>query len=184
MQRYKKDLIFANNRGKNWIFNEKVLLLQEFRKKLVNNLQMSENFSNFAGAICAEHKTTYFTDYNKNKAMNILIVVLLALAGVLLLVLELFLIPGFGIAGIAGGGCLVGAVAYAYVAIGATAGHITFFVALAATAIAIYIFYKSRAIEKMSLDTKIDDKVELAAPGKKIERLKEAESQESSAKSE
>ena len=42
--------------------------------------------------------------------MNILILVLLSLAGILLLVLELFLIPGFGIAGVAGGGCMVGAV--------------------------------------------------------------------------
>lgn len=105
--------------------------------------------------------------------MNILILVLLSLAGVLLLVLELFLIPGIGIAGIAGGGCLVGAVVYAYMAIGATAGHITFFVVLVATAVAIYVFYKSKAIEKMGLDTTIDDMVELAAPGKKITRLQE-----------
>lgn len=104
--------------------------------------------------------------------MDILILVLLSLAGVLLLVLELFLIPGVGIAGIAGGGCLVGAVVYAYMEIGATAGHITFFAVLITSAIAIYAFYKSRAIEKMGLDTKIDDKVELADPGKKIERLK------------
>ena len=107
--------------------------------------------------------------------MNILILILLSLAGVLLLVLELFLIPGIGIAGIAGGGCLVGAV------------DITFFVVLAATAIAIYLFYKSKAIEKMGLDTKIDDKVELADPGKKIARLQEQaeklESQESKVKS-
>lgn len=104
--------------------------------------------------------------------MNILILILLSLAGIALLVLELFLIPGIGIAGIAGGGCLVGAVVYAYKAIGATAGHITFFVVLAATAVAIYLFYKSKAIEKMGLDTKIDDKVKLADPGKKIKNLK------------
>ena len=110
--------------------------------------------------------------------MNILILILLSLAGIVLLVLELFLIPGIGIAGIAGGGCLVGAVVYAYMAIGATAGHITFFAVLAATAVAVYVFYKSRAIEKMGLDTKIDDKVELAAPGGKIARLQqEAEKQ-------
>ena len=105
--------------------------------------------------------------------MNILILVLLSLAGVLLLVLELFLIPGVGIAGIAGLGCLVGAVVYAYMAISATAGHIMFFVVLAATAAAIYVFYKSRALEKMGLDATIDDKVELADPGKKIARLQE-----------
>lgn len=111
--------------------------------------------------------------------MNILILILLSIAGILLLVLELFLIPGIGIAGIAGGGCLIGAVVYAYMCISATAGHITFFVVLAAAAIAVYAFYKSRAIEKMGLDTKIDDKVELADPGKKIARLqKQAEEQE------
>ncbi len=105
--------------------------------------------------------------------MDILILVLLSLAGVLLLVLELFLIPGLGIAGIAGGGFLIGAVVYAYKFVGATAGHITFFAALAMTAIAIYVFYKSRAMEKMGLDAEIDDKVELASPGKKITRLQE-----------
>ena len=124
---------------------------------------MSDIFRNFAGSLSNSLNTD---------DMNILILVLLSLAGIVLLVLELFLIPGVGIAGIAGGGCLVGAVVYAYMAIGATAGHITFFVVLAATAIAIYIFYKSKAIEKMGLDAKIDDKVELADPGKKIEKLK------------
>ena len=104
--------------------------------------------------------------------MDILILILLSLAGIALVVLELFLIPGIGIAGVAGGGCLVGAVVYAYMVIGSTAGHITFFVVLLATAVAIYLFYKSRAIEKMGLDATIDDKVELADPGKKIERLK------------
>ena len=111
--------------------------------------------------------------------MNILILVLLALAGVVLLVLELFLIPGMGIAGVAGVCCQIGAVVYAYMMIGPTAGHITFFAVLLATIAAIYAFYKSRAIEKMGLDAKIDDKVELAAPGKKISRLQEeAESAE------
>ena len=105
--------------------------------------------------------------------MNILILILLSLAGIVLLVLELFLIPGIGIAGIAGGGCLVGAVVYAYMAIGATAGHITFIVVLAATAVAIFLFSKSKAIEKMGLDAKIDDKVELANPGGKITRLQQ-----------
>lgn len=115
---------------------------------------------------------------SKSNCMNILILILLTLAGVLLLVLELFLIPGIGIAGIAGGGCLIGAVVYAYMVIGATAGHITFFVALAATIAAVYIFYKSRAIEKMGLETKIDDKVELAAPGGKITRLQQKAEQQ------
>lgn len=117
--------------------------------------------------------------------MNILILILLALAGVILLVLELFLIPGFGFAGVGGGACLVGAVVYAYLQIGATAGHITFFATLVVTIAAIYAFWKSKAIEKMGLDTSIEDKVELADPGKKIKRLQEeAEAQTAAKKAE
>lgn len=115
----------------------------------------------------------FVVSLNNQRTMDILILVLLSLAGILLLVLELFLIPGIGMAGIAGGGCLIGAVVYAYMAIGTTAGHITFFAVLLASAIAVYAFYKSKAIEKVGLDTTIDDKVELADPGKKIGRLQE-----------
>ena len=42
--------------------------------------------------------------------MDIILVVLLVLAGVALLLMELFLLPGFGIAGVAGFVFLVGAV--------------------------------------------------------------------------
>ena len=52
------------------------------------------------------------------------------------------------------------------------AGHATLAAAFVLTGLAIYGFFRSRAIEKMSLDTTIDSKVELAAPGKKIENLK------------
>ena len=46
--------------------------------------------------------------------MDIILVVLLVLAGVALLLMELFLLPGFGIAGVGGFGFLAGAVMYAY----------------------------------------------------------------------
>ena len=52
--------------------------------------------------------------------MNIALVVILIVAGVILLLLELFLLPGFGIAGITGFLSLAGAVAAAYLRIGAT----------------------------------------------------------------
>ena len=107
---------------------------------------------------------------------HIFMVALLVLVGVVLLVLEMFLIPGFGIAGISGFGCLLGAVLLAYLKINALAGHLTLAASLVLSALAIYGFWRSRAIDKMALDTKIDGKVSLAKPGKKIERLeKEAQ---------
>ena len=46
--------------------------------------------------------------------MEYFLVVLLVLAGVALLLTEMFLIPGFGIAGVFGFGCLIGAVVLAW----------------------------------------------------------------------
>jgi len=103
--------------------------------------------------------------------MNILLVVLLAVAGIVLLLLEVFLLPGFGIAGIAGFLSLAGAVVAAYLRISVLAGRITLAGSLLATALAVYVFLRGRALQRMSLDTSIDSKVELADPGKKIENL-------------
>lgn len=103
--------------------------------------------------------------------MNIALVVILIVAGVILLLLELFLLPGFGIAGIAGFLSLAGAVAAAYLRIGAMAGHITLAAAIVAAALAVYGFIRSHALQKMALDTSIESKVKLASPGRKIENL-------------
>lgn len=103
--------------------------------------------------------------------MNIALVVILIVAGVILMLLELFLLPGFGIAGVAGFLSLAGAVAAAYLRIGATAGHITLAAAIVAAALAVYGFIRSHALQKMALDTSIDSQVKLASPGKKIENL-------------
>lgn len=103
--------------------------------------------------------------------MDIALVVILIVAGVILLLLELFLLPGFGIAGVAGFLSLAGAVAAAYLRIGITAGHITLAAAIVAAALAVYGFIRSHALQKMALDTSIESKVELASPGKKIENL-------------
>ncbi len=92
--------------------------------------------------------------------MEIAIVAVLIVAGVLFLLAELFLIPGLSIAGIAGFLSMAGAVYYAYVKIGAFAGSLTALVMLAVMSLAVYLFLKSRALEKMSLNTDISGKVD------------------------
>ena len=94
--------------------------------------------------------------------MDIILVVLLVLAGVALLLMELFLLPGFGVAGIGGFGFLVGAVIYAYIYLGMVAGMITLGVCVLVSILAIWGFARSKALDKMALDTKIDSKVQLA----------------------
>jgi membrane-bound ClpP family serine protease len=94
--------------------------------------------------------------------MNVFLVVLLVLAGVTLLLLEMFLLPGFGIAGVSGFACLVGAVVVAWIWMGHVAGLITMGACVLVSALAVWGFVRSHALEKMALDTKIDGHVELA----------------------
>ena len=94
--------------------------------------------------------------------MNIFLVVLLVLAGVALLLMEMFLLPGFGIAGVSGFLALIGAVVVAWVWIGHVAGLITLGACVILTGLAIFGFVRSNALDKMALDAKIDSHVELA----------------------
>ncbi len=110
--------------------------------------------------------------------MNLVLVILLVLFGVALLVIEMFLIPGVGLCGVGGVASLIAGVSLAYwklTPLYPWAGHITLFAAIILTGIAIYAFLKSRAIQKMSLDTTIDGKVELASKGKHLEHLEQTE---------
>ena len=94
--------------------------------------------------------------------MNIFLVVLLVLAGVALLLMEMFLLPGFGIAGISGFVSLIAAVVLAWLWIGRLAGLITLGACLVLSGLAIWGFLRSNALDKMALDSKIDSHVELA----------------------
>jgi len=90
--------------------------------------------------------------------MEITIVLVLLFIGIILFLVELFLIPGISIAGIAGSVFLGGAVYYAYTNISSTSGHITLFGSILLLAIAITIFVKSKALDRMSLKTNITSK--------------------------
>ncbi len=94
--------------------------------------------------------------------MNTFLVVLLVLAGVALLLMEMFLLPGFGIAGISGFACLIGSVVVAWLLLGRLAGYITLGACLLLSGLAIWGFLRSNALDKMALDSQIDSHVELA----------------------
>jgi hypothetical protein len=90
--------------------------------------------------------------------------------------MEMFLLPGFGIAGVSGFACLIGAVIVAWLCIGRLAGYITLAACVVLSGVAIWGFLRSNALDKMALDTKIDSHVELANNKlKKEDSQKEAE---------
>lgn len=90
--------------------------------------------------------------------MEITIVIVLLIVGIIFFLLELFLIPGISIAGIAGTIFMGGAIYYAYTRISAAAGHITLFASLVLLAIAIVVFIRSKTLEKLSLKADISGK--------------------------
>ena len=71
---------------------------------------------------------------------------------------------------------LTAAVVIAYVKLAPVypwAGHATLIATIVLLIAAIYVFFKSHAVEKMALDTTISSSVDLATPGKKIEKLEQ-----------
>ena len=105
----------------------------------------------------------------------LILTIILVLFGIGLLLAEMFLLPGFGIAGIFGLASLVAAVVIAYMkltVLWAWAGHVTLAACVVLCGIAIWVFVKSRAMDKMALDTKIEGGVDMPTPGKRMDELK------------
>ena len=105
----------------------------------------------------------------------LILTILLVLFGIGLLLAEMFLLPGFGIAGVCGLLSLIGAVALAYIkltAIWTMAGHVTLAACLVLCGIAIWVFIKSKAMDKMALDTKIEGGVDMPSAGERMEKMK------------
>jgi len=92
--------------------------------------------------------------------LDLLIVAAVILLGILFMLVEIFLLPGISIAGIAGAIFLVGGIVYAYLFLGSTGGNIT----LAASAVAMggtfFWLLKSKSLRKISLETNIEGKVD------------------------
>ena len=104
----------------------------------------------------------------------LILTIILIIFGIGLLLTEMFLLPGFGVAGIFGLLSLAGSVIIAYLkltALWAWAGHVTLAACVVLCGIAIWVFVKSKAMDKMALDTKIEGGVDMPTPGKRMEEL-------------
>lgn len=93
-------------------------------------------------------------------SLHVLIIVLAIALGILFLLIEIFLLPGVGIAGIAGVVFLVGGIAYAYIFIGNNAGNIALATSVIVLMGSFVWLIKSKALKKISLQTDIDAKVD------------------------
>ena len=91
--------------------------------------------------------------------MDILIIIIFLLFGIILLLAEIFFLPGISIAGIAGVAFMLGGIVYAFT-VDAVYGFYTILFSAVALGFSIWYFMKSKTLDKMSLHTNIDGKVE------------------------
>lgn len=91
--------------------------------------------------------------------MEVLIILALILAGLLLFIVEVFLIPGISIAGIASAICLLYANYYAFDALGLTAGFITLAISVLGCIAVTMWFMHSKTVDKLSLKKTLDYKI-------------------------
>ena len=91
---------------------------------------------------------------------DLIIVAVVILLGVIFLLLEIFLLPGITVSGIAGFVFLLGGIAYAYMYMGPVAGNISLLIAGLLLAGSFIYFIKSKSLRRISLTTNIDSKVD------------------------
>ncbi len=91
---------------------------------------------------------------------DLIIVAIVILLGVIFLLLEIFLLPGITVSGIAGFVFLIGGIAYAYMYMGPFAGNISLLIAGLLLAGSFIYFIKSKSLRRISLTTNIDSKVD------------------------
>jgi len=92
--------------------------------------------------------------------MDLVVVLSLMLLGIILFVLEMFLIPGVTVAAVAGTIAVVTSIIYAY-KMGSFIGTMTLVFGLAAMTFFIWLIARSRFLDKMSLKTTIEGKVDV-----------------------
>ncbi|MFO8055653.1 MAG: NfeD family protein [Bacteroidales bacterium] len=96
--------------------------------------------------------------------MSWTLIIVLILIGIMLLLLELLVIPGATVAGIAGFGLIVFSIYMAYDGMGVVAGHWTLAGTLIVSLISIILAFRSRTWKKAGLDYSITGKAYTLEP--------------------
>ncbi len=92
------------------------------------------------------------------------VIITLILVGILMLLLEILVIPGSGVAGIIGFALMVAGIWLAYSRQGVQSGNITLGVTLGVNLIVLLLVLRSKTWDKFMLHTKIDSKVRTINP--------------------
>lgn len=95
--------------------------------------------------------------------MELFIIISLVLVALMLLLVDLFLIPGTGFPAIIAGGCIIFAVYYAFQTLGLLAGFATLALAALGCILSVVWFMHSKTLDRVALKKDIDSKVDRSA---------------------
>ncbi len=98
--------------------------------------------------------------------MSWLVIVSLIVIGIIFLLLEILVVPGTTLVGLAGAGLMVGGVVTAFSNYGVQAGVLTLAGSLVLSVLAIALALKSNTWRKAMLGTEIDGRVNVVEPDK------------------
>ena len=91
--------------------------------------------------------------------MGTLIIITLIIAGLLLFAVEVFLIPGISLAGIASGASILYAIYYAFSSLGTQAGFITLGASVVGIAGVTLWFMRSKTVDRLALNQTLNFKL-------------------------
>lgn len=92
--------------------------------------------------------------------MDWILIIGLIVLGIFFMIVEVFLIPGISIAGIGGVACMTGGIVLAYMQLGTQGGTWTLIISLIVLGIMLYLFMRSKMLDKMALKSEISSKTE------------------------
>lgn len=95
--------------------------------------------------------------------MDLFIILCLLIVALVLLLVDLFLIPGTGFASVLAAGCVVFAVYYAFDTLGMLAGLATLALAGIGGVLAVVRFMRSKTLDRVALKKDIDSKIDRTA---------------------
>lgn len=90
--------------------------------------------------------------------MSWIVIISIIFFGLLFVLLEIFILPGL-ISGIVGGLLVIFGIVKSYTEYGSTAGHLTLLATIIIFALIMIVFFKTKALDKISLLDVIDGKV-------------------------
>ncbi len=91
--------------------------------------------------------------------MDLFIIITLLIAGIILLLLEVFLFPGISLAGIGATVCLIYANIYSFTELGTWPGVITLIVSIISSILVFVWFMRSKSLDRLALKKDIDSTV-------------------------